>query len=132
MVNRFYGTPDLIALATEKGWHHRLRLKGNLLVWIGGQTSPLRRHMSVTLPYLTGVELTYQRIVTNIGIITDPGHSEPWLVESRGSPDIAMSDKRGYLATLDDTARCGMELMFSDFKSRGFGLEQSQLRTPDC
>jgi len=131
MADRFYGTPDLIALATEKGWHYRLRLKRNLQVWIGGQKSPLHRHVSARLPYLTGVELTHRRIVTNIGIINDPGHDEPWLVEPRGSPDIAMSDKPGYLTTLDDTARWGIEPMFSDFKSRGFGLEQSQLRTPD-
>jgi len=42
-----------------------------------------------------------------------------------------MSDAPGYLTTLDYAARWGIEPMFSDFKSRGFGLEQSQLRTPD-
>jgi hypothetical protein len=42
-----------------------------------------------------------------------------------------MSDKPGYLTTLDYSARWGIEPMFSDFKSRGFGLEQSQLQTPD-
>ena len=42
-----------------------------------------------------------------------------------------MSDKPGYLTTLDYAARWGIEPIFSDFKSRGFGLEQSQLQTPD-
>jgi hypothetical protein len=42
-----------------------------------------------------------------------------------------MSDAPGSLTTLDDSARWGIEPMFSDFKSRGFGLEQSQLRTPE-
>ena len=42
-----------------------------------------------------------------------------------------MSDTPGYVTTLDYTARWGIEPMFSDFKSRGFGLEQSQLRTPE-
>ena len=42
-----------------------------------------------------------------------------------------MSEKPGYLTTLDDAAWWGFELMGSDFKSRGFGLEQSQLRRPD-
>ena len=41
------------------------------------------------------------------------------------------SEKPGYLTTLDYAARWGIEPMFSDFKSRGFGLEQSQLRSPD-
>jgi hypothetical protein len=42
-----------------------------------------------------------------------------------------MSEKPDYLTTLDDAARWGIELMVSDSKSRGFGLEQSQLRSPD-
>jgi len=42
-----------------------------------------------------------------------------------------MSDAPGYLTTLEYSARWGIEPMFSDFKSRGFGLEQSQLRTPE-
>lgn len=66
---------------------------------------------------------SHKRVVTNIGIIHDRGHDEPWFV--------AMSDAPGYLTTLDYAARWGIEPMFSDFKSRGFGLEQSQLRTPD-
>ena len=41
------------------------------------------------------------------------------------------SEKPGYLTTLDYSARWGIEPMFADFKSRGFGLEQSQLRSPD-
>ena len=61
--------------------------------------------------------------MTSIGIINDPGHDEPWF--------IAMSDRPGYLTTLDYASRWGIEPMFSDFKSRGFGLEQSQLQTPD-
>jgi hypothetical protein len=112
MADRFYGTPDLIALAQAKGWRYRLRLKGNLTTFINGQKSRLDSH-----------ELTHKRVVTNIGIIHDRGHDEPWFV--------AMSDAPGYLTTLDYAARWGIEPMFSDFKSRGFGLEQSQLRTPD-
>ena len=42
-----------------------------------------------------------------------------------------MSDTPSYLTRLDYAARWGIEPMFSDFKSRGFGLEQSQLRSPD-
>ena len=42
-----------------------------------------------------------------------------------------MSDKPGYLTTLDYSQRWGIEPMFSDFKSRGFGVEHTQLRYPD-
>jgi hypothetical protein len=72
---------------------------------------------------LSNVELTHRRVVTNIGIVRDPGHDEPWL--------IAISEKPGDLTTLDDAARWGIEPMVSDFKSCGSGLEQSQLRRPD-
>jgi hypothetical protein len=69
------------------------------------------------------VELTARRVRTNVGFIHDPGHAEPWVV--------AMSEVPGYLATLDYARRWGIEPMFSDFKTRGFGLEDSQIRYPD-
>src|SRR5687767_15977669 len=42
-----------------------------------------------------------------------------------------MSEKPGYLRTLECSARWGIEPMFSDFKSRGFGIEDTQLRYAD-
>lgn len=123
MADRFYGTPELIAFAASQGWGYRLRLKGNLSVFIDGRKSRIDQHVCGKLPYLHAIQLTHRRITTNIGIIHDPGHDEPWF--------IAMSDRPGYLTTLDYAARWGIEPMFSDFKSRGFGLEQSQLQTPD-
>jgi len=73
--------------------------------------------------YLEDVELTGRRARTHIGIIHDPGHAEPWI--------IAMSEKPGYLRTLEYSARWGIEPMFADFKSRGFGIEDTQLRYAD-
>ncbi len=55
--------------------------------------------------------------------IHDPGHAEPWI--------IAMSEPPGYLKTLEYGQRWGIEPMFSDFKSRGFGLEHTQIRYAD-
>jgi len=68
------------------------------------------------------IELTSKKIPTNIGIIHDPGHAEPWI--------IAMSDRHrpGYLRTLEYGMRWGIEPMFSDFKSRGFGIQDTQIR----
>jgi hypothetical protein len=37
----------------------------------------------------------------------------------------------GYLKTLDYSARWAIEPMFSDFKSRGFGVEDTQIQHPD-
>ena len=123
MADRFYGTPALIAFATAQGWGYRLRVRGNLSVFIGGHRSRLDQHTDRKLPYPQNIQLTHRRVTTSIGIINDPGHDEPWF--------IAMSDKPGYLTTLDYAARWGIEPMFSDVKSRGFSLEQSQLQTPD-
>ena len=36
-----------------------------------------------------------------------------------------------YLRTLEYSQRWGIEPMFSDFKSRGFGLEDTQIRYAD-
>lgn len=124
MGDRFYGTPALILLCQAQGWDYRLRLKGTLSVRgrDGGATTAAACARSGT-PYFEDVELTARRVRTNIGVIRDPGHEEPWIV--------AMSDKPGYLTTLDYARRWGIEPMFSDFKSRGFGVEHTQLRYPD-
>ena len=42
-----------------------------------------------------------------------------------------MAQKPSYLRTLEYAGRWGIEPMFSDFKSRGFGIEDTQLRYPD-
>ena len=59
----------------------------------------------------------------NIGIIHDPGHAEPWIV--------AMSAEPSYLITLEYSRRWGIEPMFSDFKSRGFSIQDTQIQYPD-
>src|SRR4051794_34554103 len=48
---------------------------------------------------------------------------------SRGSS--AMSERPGYFPPVEYSARWGIEPMFSDFKSRGFGIEDTQLRYAD-
>ncbi|MBK1836539.1 hypothetical protein JHL17_03865 [Azospirillum sp. YIM B02556] len=69
------------------------------------------------------MQLTARKATTNIGVIHDPGHAEPWI--------IAMSATPGYLKTLDYSARRAIEPMFSDFKSRGFGVADTQIQHPD-
>ena len=72
---------------------------------------------------LTSVELTAKRVATNVGIVHEQGHPEPWF--------IAMSDVPTTHKTFDYGLRWGIEAMFSDFKSRGFGLENSHLQRVD-
>ena len=49
MADRFYGTPALIAFATAQGWGYRLRVKGNLSVFIDGHKSRLDQHTDCKL-----------------------------------------------------------------------------------
>ena len=129
--DRFFGTPALIAHCQLLGWNYRLRLKGNLCLWLDGADAGSVEQLARDTPYLTEVELTARRVRTNIGLIQAPGHEEPWSVEPRGSPDVAMSEAPGYHTTLDYARRWGIKPMFSDFKTRGFGLKGSQIRYPD-
>ncbi len=64
-----------------------------------------------------------QGVSTNLGILHDAGHPEPWIIVMDCSPTRA--------AVLDYGARWGIEPMFSDFKGRGFELEDSQLKHAD-
>jgi len=108
--DRFYGTPALIAHCQSLGWDYRLRLKGNLRLWLDGADAGSVEQLSRRTPYLTGVDLTARRVRTNVGMIEDPGHEEPWIVEPRGSPDIATSEAPGYLTTLDYARRWGIDI----------------------
>jgi hypothetical protein len=123
MGDRFYGTADLIGWCQKRTWDYRLRLKGNLVVFDGPDKTTTGKCAKDRVYYLENVELTGRRARTHIGIIHDPGHAEPWIV--------AMSEKPGYLRTLEYADRWGIEPMFSDFKSRGFGIEDTQLRYAD-
>jgi Transposase DDE domain len=123
MGDRFSGTADLIAWCQERGWGYWLRLKGNLLVDDGTGKTTTGACAKGKRFYLEDVELTAKRARTHLGIIHDPGHAEPWI--------IAMSERPGYLRTLEYGQRWGIEPMFSDFKSRGFGIEDTQIRYAD-
>jgi hypothetical protein len=123
LADRFYGTPDMINWCRDQEWDYRLRLKGNLTVSLGSRKTTTGDLARSGEHYFKDVGLTGKRAKTNIGIIHDPGHDEPWI--------IAMSEKPGYLSTLDYANRWGIEPMFSDFKSRGFGIEQTQIQYPD-
>lgn len=123
MADRFYGTADLIALCQERGWDYRLRLKGNLVVRNANGRTTTGRLAPAGVFALEGVQLTARPATTNIGVIHDPDHAEPWI--------IAMAATPGYLKTLEYSARWAIEPMFSDFKSRGFGIADSQIQHPD-
>jgi hypothetical protein len=123
MGDRFYGTPALIGWCRQRGWGWRLRLKQDLLVFEGGGETTLAACLARGERLLRDVELTERRAVTHVAMVHEPGHPEPWI--------IAMSEPPTVHRAFDYGLRWGIEAMFSDFKTRGFGLEDSQLRRPE-
>jgi hypothetical protein len=73
--------------------------------------------------YLAGVRLSAQGVMTHLGILHGAGHPEPWIIATDCAPTRA--------TVLDYAARRAIEPMFSDFKGRGFELEDSQLGHAD-
>ena len=69
--------------------------------------------------YLPQVRLFADGVLTNLGILHEVGHEEPWIIAMECTPTPA--------AVLDYSARWAIEPTFSDFKSRGFDLQTSQL-----
>lgn len=124
MGDRFYGTPDMINLCRSLGWGWRLRLKGNLLVFdeAGGEIT-LGECVEQGVTALRKVDLTEKRARTHVAILHEEGHPEPWIIASSDAP----TEK----AARDYGMRWGIEAMFSDLKSRGMDLTQSQLRRAD-
>jgi hypothetical protein len=121
--DRFYGTAALIGWCQGRGWDYRLRLTGNLVVVDGATRTTTKACAADRVFCLEDVDLTGRRARTNIGIIPDPGHAQPWI--------IAMSATPGYLKTLEYGGRWGIEPMFSDFKSRGFGVADTHIHHPE-
>jgi len=122
MGDRFYGSPALIAWCRAQGWDWRLRLKQDLLVFEAGGETTLAECFARGEHLLREIELTEQRVRTNVAMVHEAGHPEPWI--------IALSQTPSVHTAFDYGLRWGIEAMFSDFKSRGFGLEDSQIRLP--
>jgi hypothetical protein len=120
MGDRFYGGPELIVWCRARGWDWRLRLKRDLLVFEDGGETTLAASLARGERLLSGVELTGKRVATNVAMVHEPGHPEPWI--------IALSEPPTAHRAFDYGLGWGIEAMFSDFKTRGFGLEDSQIR----
>src|SRR3954466_6537623 len=120
MGDRFYGSPDLIAWCSGQGWDWQLRLKQDLLVFEDGGETTLAACFRRGEHRLRDIELTEKRVRTNVAMVHEAGHPEPWI--------IALSQAPSVHTAFDYGLRWGIEAMFSDFKTRGFGLEDSQIR----
>lgn len=124
MGDRFYGSPALIEWCRAQGFGWRLRCKQDLLVFGNdGSETTLGECFARGEHMLTGIELTEKRARTNIAMLHEEGHAEPWI--------IALSDQPTLWRAHDYGLRWGIEAMFSDYKTRGFNLEGSQIERTD-
>lgn len=126
LADRFYPSSPLFEWLQRHHWQYRLRLKGNLCVDTGVSHESTTGELAqgLTERYLPNVRLFGQNgVMTHIGIIHEPTHPEPWI--------IAMDCLPSHSKVLDYSERWGIEPMYSDFKSRGFELEDSKLRLAD-
>src|SRR5215210_6674615 len=124
MGDRFYGSPALIAWCRDHGWGWRLRCKQDLRVFDNGsETTTLAECFARGEHRLEDVALTGKRARTHVAMVQEDGQAAPWI--------IAMSDRPTPGRARDDGLRWGIEAMFSDFKTRGFNLEASQIERTD-
>lgn len=121
--DRFYGTSALIQWCQKEEWEYRIRLKSNLiLVHEGGEITT----GDAAAQKVTSLEqacFNETKIYTNIGILQEAGHKEPWI--------IAMDCVPSKYSILDYGMRWGIECLFSDFKSRGFSITKTHLKRSD-
>jgi hypothetical protein len=120
MGDRFYGSPALIAWCRDRGWDWRLRLEQDLLVFQDDGETTLAECLARGEHMLNGIELTGERAATNVAMVHDAGHPEPWIIALSEAPTVHRAFDYGF--------RWGIEPMFSDFKPRGFGIEDSHIQ----
>jgi hypothetical protein len=121
--DRFYGTSALVGWCQKAGWSYRIRLKGNLIIHQGGGEITTGEAAKSGIKPLENACFNETNVVTNIGIIHEEGHKEPWI--------IAMDCRPSAAKTLDYSLRWGIGNLFSDLKSRGFGITKTQLKHCD-
>lgn len=120
--DRFYGTSALIKLCQELGFAYRVRLKDNLILSHEDAEITPREAIQLGLKSLEKVKFNNTEVQTNIGIVQESGHPEPWI--------IAMDVKPTLGRVFDYGMRWGIEAMFSDLKTRGFNITHTQLKHP--
>jgi hypothetical protein len=121
--DRFYGTSSMINWCQKAKWHYRIRLKSNLILDHEGGEITTGQAAAMKLKALNNARFHKTSVQTHIGILHESGHPEPWIIAMDSSPSPHK--------TLDYGLRWGIECLFSDFKSRGFGVTKTHLKHTD-
>jgi len=127
LADRGFADIDLMTGLKRLGWHYRIRIKGNFLIYRRGY----RRSKVKGVPLACGqarfwhhVTITAQRFgPVHLALARPRGGAECWFV---------VSDEPTGLETFDEYGlRFDIEENFLDDKSNGFQLESSLLRPTD-
>lgn len=121
--DRFYGTMALVSWCQEAGWSYRIRLKNNLTLQHEGGEISTGEAVKLCPEGIVDAQLYGSGVRTNIGFLHEKGHKEPWII----AMDCPPTEGR----VRDYGMRWGIENMFSDLKSRGFGLMDSKIQRPE-
>jgi hypothetical protein len=121
--DRFFGTAALVRACQERKWSYRLRLRENLTLTHEGGDIRTGEVGEISQSGIENAELYDSGVLTNIGFLHEKGHPEPWI--------LAMNALPSRTTVLDYGLRWSIESMFSDFKTRGFGLEDTHLQRAD-
>ncbi len=121
--DRFYGTSMLIEWCQKHNFDYRIRLKGNMkFIHEGGEITGNDAH-KLGLKFLINGEFYNKEIKTNVGILQEKGHKEPWIIA------MPLTSKPSKYKVLDYGLRWGIESMFSDLKTRGFRIADTHIRS---
>lgn len=116
--DRFYGSAGLLNWLKENKWSYRIRMKKNILIKQDSKIINIDELQENTVKSLENVSL-FGYINTNIGILHEKGHEEPWIIAMNCTPTKE--------TIMDYSMRWSIESMFSDFKTRGFNISNSKI-----
>jgi hypothetical protein len=129
LADRFYPSAELFAWLQAHSWRYRLRLKVNLLVdpGSGEETTTGELVLGVTERYLPGgTERFAAGILTNLGILHEARHEEPWIIAMECAPTRAAVQDYGTRWAIDTPHFAGKAIIYSfSYSQRPSGHEVS-------
>ena len=123
MGDRFYPSGELFVALAGLGWGWRIRMKATASLVCSFAHADCVGDLDAMAEgsYYgdSNAAIFNTQLPMSIGWLREKGHADSWC--------IAMDCPASEAATRDYGLRWGIETMFSDFKSRGFNLQKSQM-----
>jgi hypothetical protein len=124
--DREFRSTSLMSFCKRRGWHFRLRLKCDTWIRANRRWFQLR-----DIPLQPGQKRYFQKVYItkwrqgpyHLAVYWKKDEDEPWY--------IASDQEASSRTLLEYRKRFHTEAMFSDFKKRGFQLENSRIKIPE-